>query len=502
MPSRPCTPRLRPCIAELLRTRVQPRSLLLRIEKVIIEEASYFGSYEAKLKDEDEHAQRRAYRLWLSDGEIVIQAVLAGHLHPIFESDATSEGSLLDLKRFKVQRGKRKHGAGEVVYLAIADYDVAISAKPATPSAIDLDNEGGFIREQSQTPPTKKRGLSSPESGMARVFPPPVAMHTITSSQESDCFEDAQVDKEALGRRRQALHELSNNLHPTKTAKIERDHTESPRKRRRLLDRNDASTAIHLPAQSQGIDHAHITEPKQHHSIPPVKTSFAKSPIQPSSAHSRPSSSGSASMRLPALDEGKSKPSPSPAPPPSEPPQTQSAPPPPLHTLNSLLHPPSHSPLPSRNYLCSVFAIITWVSPTLLYPRPNSPFPPKRHIKIHDSSIASRYAGITLAVYDNAANFKPVVGTMGLFRGVVMQRWEGEVILNAYARKRIEKEKEKERDGKEDWFICDEERLGGMGFDIVRMKQWWEEWRRGKGKGTDQALREELGGRQNGKNDD
>ena len=48
-------------------------------------------------------------------------------------------------------------------------------------------------------------------------------------------------------------------------------------------------------------------------------------------------------------------------------------------------------------------------------------------------------------------NFKPAVGTVALFRGVVMQRWQGEIILNAYARKG----KSEQRDGGQDWFVND-----------------------------------------------
>ena len=155
---------------------------------------------------------------------------------------------------------------------------------------------------------------------------------------------------------------------------------------------------------------------------------------------------------------------------------------PPLHTLSSLLQPPPHLPLPSPSYACSIFAVTSWCSRNLTYPSYAwSPFPPKRHIKIQDPSIVSRHPGITLAVYDSAGTFKPKVGTVTLFRGVVMQRWENEVILNAYARRA-------DRDGdfgsaghgEREWYVDDEERLIGMGHDFRKMKDWWAERSQGR----------------------
>lgn len=456
MPSRPCSPRLRPFIAELLRTCVYPPSLLLRVEKIIVEEIKRVGA-----DNEENHSPKRAYRLWLGDGELMVQAVLASHLHQAFKSDEITEGSLLDLKRFRVRRGKRKHGGGEVVYLAITDYESVFSAKPA-PSAIDLDNEGGFIREESQSPPAKKRKLNSPGERLARIFPPPKAMRSITSSQESDGFETVEVDQETISRRRRALHELSSNA--ATPAKEREEYTGSPHKRRRLLDAIEASgPAIRFfDADESGA-------------MPSTAAAFAPA-VRNDLTHPRPpSSNSSSSVSDQQRHENQSK---SHLPPPHPPSAGPIQPTLPLHTLSSLLHPPPSSPLPSRNYICTIFAIVSWVSSTLSYPRKNSPFPPKRHIKIHDSSITSRYSGITLAVYEDAANFKPVVGTIAFFRGVVMQRWEEEIILNAYARKGRAEQKE----GNEEWFVSDEEVLVGMGFDVQGMKEWWEERKKVGGK--------------------
>ena len=72
---------------------------------------------------------------------------------------------------------------------------------------------------------------------------------------------------------------------------------------------------------------------------------------------------------------------------------------------------------------------------------------------------------------------------MALFVGVVMQRWEGEVILNAYAKKG-----NREDDGgggtecgERGWYVDDEERLVGMGYNVIGMRDWWAERSQGKG---------------------
>src|SRR3954453_21391984 len=151
MPSRPSSPRLRPCIRELLRTCVHPDSLLLRLEKVEIQnlnqdEGGKADEEKQSVNDSDEQSRKEAYLLWLCDGEVMMQAVLEQQLHYIFEAGECSLGSLLDIKRFRVRRGKCINGLDEIVYLAIADYETALSTNPAPQTRVnDFTNEGGFI---------------------------------------------------------------------------------------------------------------------------------------------------------------------------------------------------------------------------------------------------------------------------------------------------------------------------------------------------------------------
>ena len=136
---------------------------------------------------------------------------------------------------------------------------------------------------------------------------------------------------------------------------------------------------------------------------------------------------------------------------------------PPYHTLSALLS----STLPHKNYPLTTIAIITYVSPSLLS-KPNSPFPPKRNIRLLDPSLPKSHTqGLTLAVYIDAKTFFPAAGTIALFRGVVMHKFGKEVILNAYAPLKDKPESEK-------WYVDDEVTLVEMGFDVKGMRAWWE----------------------------
>ena len=467
MPSRPAFPQLRPCIAELLRTCVHPDSLLLRLEKVVTEILKY-NRVEGQARDElsaskgEDDYPKEVHRLWLSDGELMIQAVMEHPLHHIFATENSGPGSLLDIKRFRVRRGKRVHSAGEVIYLAIADYEPVLSANLATLTEVEaLANEGGFIREETQSP-NKKRKPDLPINESLHYHPS--AMPSAPSSQESDGFETAKVDPEVLERRRQVLHELGSNTQPLPSWNT--SCCEPQRKRRRLLEKNEST--IIPPADNN--------TPR---SVARMDGGKAVDGVLPGSSLSQ----GGLNASTPAqqhIRSGHALSAPNTAMETKMPVSTPAAPGGPLHKLSSLLQQQPYSPLPSRNYTCSIFAVISWYSPNLIYPRhAQSPFPPKRHIKIHDPSIASRYAGVTLAVYDNAGTFKPKVGTVALFRGVVMQRWEGEVILNAYAR-RADQDSDSEQ-GERGWYVDNEDDLRGMGYDVKTMRDWWAE--RGQGVG-------------------
>lgn len=465
MPSLALSPSLRPCITELLRTCVHPDSLLLRLEKIVIQtlgqdEMQGIGERESDADQEKRESSKEYFRLWLSDGEFMIQAVLEQPLHDIFLTEDPAVGSVLDVKRFRVRIGKRIYDAGEVVYLAIANYETVYSPNPTTLiQADDFANEGGFLHEEPQLLETKEYRITSP---LPKSSLRPPGILSVLSSQDLDSFETAKVDPEVLHRRRQALHALQGSSESA--ASSTRSPEQIARKRQRLSEENVASPTT-LPASHDGVAGseylnagtvADATMPRSGPAEPTLDEALA---IQQSTGPAQPLSMPAGAIETTNLTQATA----------------------PLHTLSSLFQ-PSPRVLPSRNYSCSIFAVISWCSPNLIYARhAQSPFPPKRHIKIHDPSIADRYAGVTVAVYDDAGTFGPRIGTVALFRGVVMQKWKGEVILNAYARRGCGDGEGEDQHGGRGWYVDSEERLIGMGYDVEGMKEWWAQKSQGKG---------------------
>ena len=406
---------LRPAIAEVLRTCVHPPSLLLRVEQIaedVVTDNQADGEPTARSLVGRSAGFRKTSRLILGDGELMIQGVLRQPLHSLLESRDFGKGALLELKRFRVARAKRTNGKGEVVYFGIEDLEIVgatVSAQSKLESGLDA---GGFIRDddEHQVP---EFTIERKEIGghMEQTNSGQTTLPTDTMPSPRPCQESDGFE----------------NLVVDVAAVVQR---------RRILKELSNHKRVHETAQAD-------TKSRKR------KRLEAESCI-------KLTRTGSSTV----LATGNASP--------IILPRTQ--PLPPLHDLASLMNPPT--PLPSRNYSCSVFAVVSWISDFLIH-KPNSPFPPKRHLKIHDPSISSRYAGITLAVYVDAQRFLPKVGTVALFRGLTMQKWDGKVILNAYASL---------RDGAEKWYVDSPGELLELGYDADEMKTWWEDRRNRKGK--------------------
>lgn len=480
---------LRPVIAQLLRTRVLPETVLLRVEKIIPETVVVGGddaiapnvTPDSGNGDGQEKGERRevaadkfdrssttrvgeAFRLFLTDGELLIAGLLHASLHYLPRSRRIVVGSLLRLKRFKVSLANRLNGNGQVVYLAIEDLEVAVVSETsmkrpvaaAAPTGETADGEekefegGKFIRQDGEQLGNSKRPAKRPrvtfQDNPVIIEPPD---HVGNQDTDSDGFESIPVQDELASRRRAALKRLNSSGGPKKTTEA------IPERLRKTItpdsvSRNHISSFPESPVQ-------HFVDNKVPLSAIPPEPEHGAAPV----THSE-TSAGLLSRPLPSSPAEATNQVPAPTPPP----------PAPLHTLDSLIHPPH--PLPSRKYHCTVFAVISWVSPSII-DKPASTFPPKRHIRIHDPSISHRAASVTVAVFVDARKFLPQVGTVALFRGLTMHRWEGEVILNAYVSL-------KGRKGEDAWFVDDPITLTQLGFDVEGMRGWWEA-RRKKRKG-------------------
>lgn len=384
---------MRACLAELLRTAHHPRSLLLRVEKVVPQR-------DTDDKTSGHKTAQKSTRLYLTDEELIVQALVLPELHL-----SIKVGDILDIRRFEVFRARRKTRPGQILFLGIQDCEVL----PREASTADTSREqGGFIREAlTPSPPpassSRKRRYSETTRGQSPTPAPvseqpkrsmeafdseealPVTTMEPPGSQSSDDFETSTPDAAATQRRRQALHEI--------------DRAVSPH--------------------------------------------FSKSP-----------------SRIPDVPER------------AEPEVVSPIASPSLTDLASL---PSLAP----STAITVLAIITWTGQTLL--RPSRAFPPKRHIKLHDPSIAHLFTGVSLATYVDAPNFKPERGTIALLQDVVVQRCAsggGEVshshMLNAYPSL---PEKLEVKGEQLPWFVDDEDTLRAMGLGekIDEMRIWWEQ---------------------------
>jgi hypothetical protein len=96
-----------------------------------------------------------------------------------------------------------------------------------------------------------------------------------------------------------------------------------------------------------------------------------------------------------------------------------------------------------------------------------------------------------VAVFVDAKNFLPKIGTVALLRGVVMHGFADDVILNKYATPASADLKGSGSGSvslaeslfpEQDWFITDPERLVEMGFDVSSVRTWWEERERSRRK--------------------
>ncbi|KKY27074.1 hypothetical protein UCRPC4_g01299 [Phaeomoniella chlamydospora] len=427
---------LRPCIAELLRTRHCPESLTLRVDKIAVD--AVHGLHESMA---DGTPSQYAYRLLVTDGELSIQAVVNRKYHHLLNGQSADPGQLIQLKKYSVERAPKLNGLGQAAFLAIEEYThigytyaidneqhqlkeesvVLKRSRRSSPSASDDHRADADVDQlhsnKRRAGPGRDSGHRGSTSKGARVeFR--VQNSSDNIEEDSDSFETSAIFDTNVLRRREAVRDASgiSQLHWANN-RLVLDH--GRRERSRNIDNNDV----------------HQTDMPPESIVSEGESKQDKKPL----TGARPGTTVLNTESVESLDL----------------PQPLK-----LHNLSSLLDP--ENILPRRNYKCKVFAVISWVSPGTLK---RQGLPEKRHIKVHDPSVARRYSGISISIFVNARHFKPEVGTIALFAGLTAQKWDGEVILNAY---------EKDCVGA-DWYIDDEQRLRAEGLAVDELKTWWNE---------------------------
>lgn len=611
---------LQPQLAELLRTCVHPSSLILQIVHIEFldvksQEDTPPESVNGGPIALSDGTHRYAVKYVLSDGEIMMQALLHRKLTGLRDVAEVAIGDLLEIRGFAVKKSPRSDGQGRIVYLAVEDCHFLRQVRPNKRAASQAEEllETGNVRKRKRTnshseptgikhvdmvekrsdiveparveQPSLHRALNQSNAG---VVPPvngnqsephnlPQSTHAGTGDipsryepllppsgrinmKHKEEMEKRSLFEEETGRKSNQ-HTLKNTFGARQIIVEEEDDDffqslptdqNTIKQRRRVLHQLDGNTSFNTPSFSFSDN------PDQHvDSVTPSKPPKVQlHPSKKSPATEAPSCAPPAPVALTrdsvrdgafALSQAQTFHLPHPPtiattkpPPPSRQAQTQPIPQPvvrpallpspPFHTLSSLRNPSESQKVPTKSYTLTTLAIISWTGSTTIH-RPGSLFPPKRHLKIVDPSLAtsrppsrqvqarqpvreppssfkaqnSFQDAVTVAVYIDAANFKPAPGTVVLFRGLVMQRLvNGDIILNAYGRlkeQRFEEPGDENGEGKRDvteqeenagdqekepgqydnhWFITDQAKIRklGHGSRLDYYLDWWAEKQR------------------------
>ncbi|KAI9887651.1 MAG: hypothetical protein M1823_000515 [Watsoniomyces obsoletus] len=431
----------KPCIGELIRTSYHPPNLVLLVVKIEIEPASGGG-------DEG----NEAFRLFLSDNEYIIQAIILKETYRFVTTRETTEGSYIMLDSYEVQTRPRVDGTGPVAgllrYLAITNFhtvghcpDYAEMLEEAQEkarlaatlgSSIMEKNDKGYGSSPDGASPTKKRKVAN--SAVRRVIAP-----------------------------------------------VKKDGDRKNQPVQGGQDQKLAAVKMRMQQQRGESDKENTLSKAAAVSIPPPRNILPKAggmptPVTPPKLHNNPLNFKPGIMTTP----GKH-------PPFMASPQVPNLPlkpiPRPLEkeaiTLSCI---PSLQP--RQNRLCDVLAIIDWVCPNV-----QSCFlGPKREVRLVDDSTDKR---VLLSVFINPTEFKPEIGTVALWRNLRNHKWEG-YSLNAY---------DKDCNGWK-WFVMGEdlekegEKVGLEKRRVEELRKWWEkrcEMEREEKEKEKDGVKEEVG---------
>ncbi|KKZ61085.1 hypothetical protein EMCG_04281 [[Emmonsia] crescens] len=448
-------PEIRPCIAELLRTGYHPSELVLRVERIIEVLFTPDTSTTTTTTTALAKPNRRSYRIFLSDGELVIQALLGKALHRFALTGEVTVGAVVRLDRFEIRRGERiaggsgsgdgAEGSGQVVFLAVGGFRCLSKMGAEERRGRGDDVEVRMIARK------RKRGDDDDDDsrrGEEALRISDVDGDANINGGEGDSCAEEQISEFLSGNLDDGFDSGNRSFGDYADSGSTQDAATDDQG----LPGISPECPTPMPEQEKSIfKQRPPPQPQPQPQPPPPTTTKQDSPHNTQNERARtctpiPTETETAThqpFKLPGILRPISRPLN-------------------LVTLSQLLHPAK--PLPKRNYLCDVLAVISWISPDIVK-RPQ--MPPKRDLRIMDPTIANHQQrlGVSVSVFVDAGTFNPPVGTVGLFRSLKTHEWEG-VSLNAY---------EKDCKGRE-WFVCDPGRLTGMmgsGFDAEGMEEWW-----------------------------
>ncbi|EEH39059.1 hypothetical protein PAAG_01521 [Paracoccidioides lutzii Pb01] len=445
-------PEIRPCIAELLRTGYQPPELILRVERVIEVLITSSTTTASSSSSTSEQPKRRSLRIFLSDGELVIQALLGKALHPLALTGEIIAGSVVSLDRFEVRKGERiGEDGGHVVFLAVYGFRCLGGMRTGHSRAwASATARGSEVEKREPERKRKREDDGGNDEDDVDEF-----KRTEKRFRLSDVDEGMKISEDVHAFKAQKSEYLSENLDRVfdagnEVVQVLRDYETTDHQTRpgvcpgqpAPIQEPEKCIPQELPILNDGLPKLPEAR-KPTTPIPSLPTGETAHTIIQNSKIPTPRP-----FKLPGILKPINRPLN-------------------LLTLSQLLHPPK--PLPKRNYLCDILAVISWISPTIVK-RPH--MPPKRDLRIMDPSLEDHQqrTGVSVSVFVNAVTFNPPVGTVGLFRNLKTHEWEG-VSLNAY---------EKDCLGRE-WFVSERGKLREImevnrcrgRFDVRGLEGWW-----------------------------
>ncbi|MCJ1281232.1 hypothetical protein MMC26_000550 [Xylographa opegraphella] len=394
-------PALKPVIRELVRTGVHPPFLKLLVDKILV--VPY-------LRNDGKKSE--AYRVWLSDGEKIIQAALLRDVHPYFIYGQIREGSFVEVTKYKLARSKRLSGEGTILHLLVDDlHAFGHDGRPTPPI------EDAVLLKPKDAANTTARDIAEASSDMHSISQEPEPEETTISnniSSDEDAVDLVPWYDEHQGKKSKAI--LTSEKRPPPPYPTKRTREESP------SPLQPVSPNVKQPSKHPHLSHKPASTLADHSTTSPT-TSSSPTPHRPSTVHPSP----------PAL----------------------------LPITRPLrLQPLAHitGARATRNKVVDVFAVVASVTATLVKcPGMPDGIHYKRELRITDPSTPKH---VMLSVFVAPHAFLPAVGTVALFRSLTTNRWDSGS-LNAFGR---------DCEGK-CWFVPDPWNVPGC--DVLGLRMWW-----------------------------
>ena len=422
----------RPIIKELVRTKVCFPKIQLLVDRILL----------ATVAEQEDGRPKEAFRLYLSDGEKSIQALVRRRLYKMIIAGDVCEGSYLLIKEYTLESAERTQGDGAINYILLQDfYPIGFDGRSsqddwtcrspikrilASPIASEIIEPPQRSFDTGST--TRGRSPTGLQSAISTSLPQVAVVETDEPGQNKvQVFKDQEAPSARHGKRkredRSALEEIDSNSQSSPTKKIQKLGRETEEEQPRMTSSGKASQGAAGSYQLENQPKLSTSYANRAISASPASTS--ESVFRRGTSTSRPTSRAGASSR-------------------------------PVHGPLRLLPLAALRGHRRRNDIYDVFGVIYSVSDMVVK---RSRMPAKRDIRIVDPSTDKK---VLLSVFVDPAKFKPSVGQVALMRNLTTHEWDGGM-LNAYP---------KQCEGKE-WFIPDPKSIPGCDTDWLR--EWWTE---------------------------